>query len=284
MLARRSSMAQNSQQRLHSNHDHPHLGRFLLVSLVVHILTVALLVGGWFGSPHKPKPQAYFVDLVHKPVLNPQAGRPEPRPTKKDPIAPKPEVKPQVKPKPKPEPKPKPAKTVAPVKPAPPVVAAKPTPQQDLQAEQQRRAAIEELRARQTLQQEIENIRQRLAARQQGGEVNADVPVGMPEGKGDEIGVSILTHIQAFIQQNWALSPYLLDRARIGTIEATVLLAYSTEGTLSRYRVVEPSGDEQFDDSIKRAIIKSKHLQHKLPRSTELTVVFNLKEMAATRR
>ena len=114
--------------------------------------------------------------------------------------------------------------------------------------------------------------------------VPKDVPVGMPEGTGTEVGVSVVSYIQAYIQENWALSPYLLDQSRLGSIEARVLLVYSASGELIRYRIVEPSGDSQFDDSIKRAIIKSKQLQQKLPKNTELTVVFNLKEMADARR
>jgi hypothetical protein len=114
--------------------------------------------------------------------------------------------------------------------------------------------------------------------------VPADVPVGMPTGTGAEIGVSTLAYIQAFIQENWILSPYLLDQSRLTSIEAKVLLQYSADGTLVRYRIIEGSGNSQFDESITRAIIKSKQLAQKLPRNEELTVVFNLKEMAAARR
>ena len=144
---------------------------------------------------------------------------------------------------------------------------------------------MQEMRQRQARQAEIDALKQKLAGLQESrpAAVPADVPIGMPTGTGDEVGVSTLAYIQAFIQQNWTLSPYLLDQSRLASIEARVLLQYSQDGTLMRYRILEGSGDSQFDDSIKKAIIKSKQLAQKLPRNEELTVVFNLKEMAANK-
>ncbi|MDT8442172.1 MAG: TonB C-terminal domain-containing protein [Desulfuromonadales bacterium] len=287
-----------STSEAHSNHDHPKLGRFLIVSLLLHTVTVVLLAGGWFTSPTPPKPQTYFVDLVHKPVLKPQAGRPD-APAKPKPAtvaAPKPAPQPAAPAPSKPQPAPaKPATPAEPVKVSKPAAPSRPTPKpapvpavpDERRAEQQRQQALEELRARQARQAEIDALKQRLAGLQEAPAARGDeiqTPVGMPDGSGDEVGVSLLANIQATIQQNWALSPYLLDRARLGSIEARVLLAYAADGSLSRYRVIESSGDSQFDDSITRAIIKSRQLQQKLPRDTEVTVIFNLKEMVAARR
>ena len=278
-------------RQVHNFHKDPKFGRLLLVSLVVHVLIWAAFTGGWFGSSTRPKPPVYYVDLIHKPVLNPQAGRPDPRPSKKQqaapvkksvatPVAPKAETKPEVKPLAKPEVKP--PETAKP-KPVP-----KPVPKPDQRQEKKVQSAIDEIRQRQAREAERDALKDKLAKlRESAGAaatVPADVPVGMPDGTGDEAGVSALAFVQAFIQQNWALSPYLLDRSRIANIEAKAILAYSSAGTLVRYRIDTPSGDPQFDDSLKKAIIKSQQLPQPLPKDLELVVIFNLKEMAATRR
>ncbi len=273
--------------QINSFHKDPKFGRLLLVSLVVHVLIWAAFTGDWFGSSTRPKPPVYYVDLIHKPVLNPQAGRPDPRPSKKQqaapvkksvatPVAPKAETKPEVKPLAKP------AKTAKP-KPVP-----KPVPKPDQRQEKKVQSAIDEIRQRQAREAERDALKDKLAKLRESvgaaATVPADVPVGMPDGTGDEAGVSALAFVQAFIQQNWALSPYLLDRSRIANIEAKAVLAYSSAGTLVRYRIDTPSGDPQFDDSLKKAIIKSQQLPQPLPKDLELVVIFNLKEMAATRR
>ena len=270
-------------RQVNTFHKDPKFGRLLLVSLVIHGLVWAAFIGDWFGSSSRPKPPVYYVDLIHKPVLNPQAGRPDPRPSKKQqaapvkksvatPVAPKAVTKPEVKP------------LVKPVKTAKP----KPVPKPDQRQEKKVQSAIDEIRQRQAREAERDALKDKLAKlRESVGAattVPADVPVGMPDGTGDEVGVSALAFVQAFIQQNWALSPYLLDQSRIANIEAKAILAYSSAGKLVRYRIDTPSGNSQFDDSLKKAIIKSQQLPQPLPKDLELVVIFNLKEMAATRR
>jgi len=106
----------------------------------------------------------------------------------------------------------------------------------------------------------------------------------MPDGQGDEVGVSALAFVQAYIQENWVLSPYLLDQSRIADIEAKATLTYSASGKLVRFRINAPSGNQQFDDSLKRAITKSDQLPQPLPKELDLNVTFNLKDIAAARR
>ncbi len=271
-------------------HEDPKLGRLVLVSLVLHLVVVLVMGGSLYITPKRSQAPVYYVDLVHKPVLNPQAGRPDPRPQVKAKPAPEKPVAAPPKPKPveppKPKPAPAPAKAVEPSKPVVKPVAkpvAKPEPRPAAQTEQNLQNSLEAMRERQNRQAEIDALKQKLAGLQETrtATVPAEVPIGMPTGTGDEIGVSTLAYIEAFIQQNWTLSPYLLDQSRLAGIEARVLLEYSKEGTLTRYRILETSGNSQFDDSIKRAITKSKQLAQTLPRNEELTVVFNLKEMAA---
>lgn len=282
----------------HNNtfHNDPKFGRLLLFSLIVHGLIWLAFSGEWFGSSTRPKPPVYYVDLIHKPVLNPQAGRPDPRPANKpqapvksqaQKVAPPPakvpdppDVKPLVKPPAtaKPEPVAKPE-----AKPA-----AKPEVRTEQRQQEQVQSALDEIRQRQAREAERDALKDKLAKLRESvgaaATVPAEVPVGMPDGQGDEIGISALAFVQAFIQQNWALSPYLLDQSRLAEIEAKATLAYSASGTLIRYRLDTPSGNPQFDDSLKKAIIKSQQLPQPLPQELELKVTFNLKNMAATRR
>lgn len=279
-------------------HRDPKFGRLLLVSLVVHGLIWLAFGTDWLGSARRPKPPVYIIDLVHKPVLNPQAGRPEPRPAKAPqavaappaPVAPTAvaePVKPMVAPAPKPTPKPPAAPVVLPKPKAPPTPPVTSKPQAEVRKEQQLQSALDEIRARRERQAERDSLKERLEQLRQstGAAVVADdVPIGMPDGQGDEAGISALAFVQTYIQQNWALSPYLLDQSRIANLEARALLTYSAAGDLVRYRLTSPSGNAQFDDSLKKAIIKSKRLPQPLPKELDLDVLFNLKDMASARR
>ncbi len=285
------------QQEMSALHRDPKFGRMLLLSLVVHGLVWLALGTDWLGSARRPKPPVYYVDLVHKPVLNPQAGRPEPRPVKAPqevaappapavPAAVPEPVKPVPIPAPKPPPKPA-AAPVAPKKPqAPPAPPSPAKPQAEVRKEQQLQNALDELRARQARQAERDSIKERIDQLRQsvGATVPADVPVGMPDGQGNEVGVSALVFVQTFIQQNWALSPYLLDQSRLANLEARALLVYSPSGELVRYRLTAPSGNAQFDESLKNAIIKSKKLPQPLPAELQLDVLFNLKDLVKAKR
>jgi len=248
----------------HPDHQGRRLLAAYLVSLVLHLLLFVGVTGNWYNSPSPEKQPVYYVDLVHKPVLNPQAGRPEPRVAAP---APKPAA---------PAPAPKttlPEKTVLPAK-AAPKPAGKTAPTKA--AEQHVASALQKLRDEQTLQQ-------RMAALRQAQAIPADIPVGMPEGKGTEAGVSSLVYVQATIQQNWALSPYTLaDPSKMARIEAWVRVSYAKSGRLESFRFEKESGDAQFDESIKRALLKSQQLEQPLPaRLEDVRVIFNLKELKA---
>lgn len=274
-------------RQINAFHNDPKFGRLLLLSLIVHGLIWVCFSFDLFGPQVRPKPPVYYVDLVHKPVLNPQAGRPDPRPAKKpQPAAVKRTVQtaePAVKKQPTPAAKP-PVKPT-PVAKSPPV--SKPVPKgvtkPESRKEQKLQSALDEIRQRQKHQAERDALKDKLAKlRESVGAptVAADVPVGMPDGTGDEVGISALAFVQAFIQDNWALSPYLLDQSRLRNLEAKATLTYSASGEMIRYRIISPSGNQQFDDSLKRAITKSKQLTQPLPKQIELLVTFNLKDMA----
>lgn len=241
-------------------------GRLLvayLVSLALHALFILGLTGGWLGSPARTdKPPVYYVDLVHKPVLNPQAGRPEPRMAAgaSTPSAPAPAAK-------------VPEKVVVPSKAVPATRA--PVKSSDRHVDD----ALARLRDEQSLQQ-------RLAALRQNQAVPADIPVGLPDAKGNEAGVTSLVYVQAFIQKQWALSPYLLrDATKMSQLNVWVVLTYDKGGRLVSYRVEKESGDLQFDESVKRALIKSQQLPVTLPtRLEDVRVIFNLKALVEASR
>jgi outer membrane biosynthesis protein TonB len=232
----------------------PRFGWVLLVSLGGHFLLLAALSADWPTPPRSDAPPPVIVDLVHKPVVNPQAGRPEPRTLP----APAPEL---------------PKAMALPSRPVPPTKA---VPRGNTGHVQD---ALQKLRDEQALQQKFAALRQSQA-------VPMDTPVGLPDAKGNEAGVTSLVYVQATIQQNWALSPYLLaDPVKMARIEAWVRITYGKGGRLESFRFEKGSGDPQFDESIKRALVKSQQLPNALPvRLEDVRVVFNLKALAELQR
>ncbi|TLM66581.1 MAG: TonB C-terminal domain-containing protein [Deltaproteobacteria bacterium] len=220
-----------------------------LVSLLLHGLLLFALAGGWPGhAARSDKPPVYYVDLVHKPVLDPQAGRPEPR-TPDTPVPAPPEKAP-----------------VRAAVPAGPAAAGS--------TDRRVAAALEKLRDERALQEKFAAMRQAQA-------VPKETPVGLSDARGTEAGVGTLAYVQAAIQQNWALSPYLLaDPRKAAGVEAWVRVTYSRNGRLERFSFEMESKDAQFNESIKRALVKSQQLPQPLPeRLEEVRVVFNLKAM-----
>lgn len=249
-------------------HADPLAGRLLaayLVSLLLHALLLFGVTGGWLScAPRQDPSPVYYVDLVHKPVLNPQAGRPEPRAAAPAPTPAPAPVAPVAKVEPKST---VPSKSVPAAKtPAPPV---------DTHVSD----ALQQLRDEQALQSKLAALRQTQA-------VPADVPIGLPDAKGNEAGVSSLDYVRAFIQKKWALSPYTLkDPSKMGWLKVTVVLTYNKNGKLERYRVEKPSIDPRFDETVKNAIIKSQQLDQPLPtRLEDIEVEFNLKALAEANR
>lgn len=283
----------------------PGFKQMLLVSVLLHLLVPAIIYAPFFPKREIKKPPVYRVNLVNKIVKNPQAGRPEAvapkKPKAKPKATPKPKPKPKAKPipvKPKPKPKPvaKPKPKAVPVKPKPkpaakpvkkPVTAPKPEPKPAVSKAQESalQKRLEQLRAAQdkkvqeaARKQRLEQMKAAAAAEVEKSRVKSpidDAPVGMADGKGDEAGVSAVAHVQEFIQQQWSFSKY----QAVGNPEAEVLLSYNAEGTLIHYKFIRKSGNEAFDESLRRAIAKAKQLVQPLPESMQFEIVFNLKDM-----
>jgi colicin import membrane protein len=285
----------------------PGFKQMILVSVLLHILVPALYYAPFFPKREIKKPPVYRVNLVNKIVKNPQAGRPEAVVSKKPKAKPKPKpkakpipVKPKpvpVKPKPKPKPKPVPVKPKPKPKPKPvvkkpvipkPIVTPKPEPKPGVTKSQKSvlQKRLEQLRAAQdkkaqdaARKKRIEELKAAAAAEVANtpavkSPIDA-APVGMVGAKGDEAGVSAVGHVQEFIRQQWAFSKY----QAAGNPEAEVLLSYNAEGTLIHYKFLRKSGNETFDESLRRAITKSRQLTQSLPEAMQFEIVFNLKDM-----
>ncbi|WP_432822505.1 TonB C-terminal domain-containing protein [Trichloromonas sp.] len=267
----------------------PGLGRMIAVSFVVHLAILGLMTGVLIPRMSKPPKPVYIVDLVNRPVKDPQAGRPDARPqpdkkdkkpesaaTKPEPkpdavkLPPKPEPKPKVEPKPTPKAEPKPE----------PKPAAKPTPKAEAKPtvskkdEQKVSSAIEDLRRR----QEMQALKDKLAAMGSNDTRNAagNAPVGMIDGKGTEAGVSSDAWLHEFLKQAWRLSKYQVGRTDLA---AEVQLLFDAKGQLLSYKFIDKSGDSHFDDSVLRAILQLKDYPEPTLAGAKKDVVFNLKEL-----
>lgn len=118
----------------------------------------------------------------------------------------------------------------------------------------------------------------RAAARAQSQQLESpipDAPVGMPDGRGTEAGVSPSAFVQTFIRQNWTFARH----QAIGNPEAEVYLVYNAAGTLLEHRFIRRSGHTAFDESLIRALTLSRQLPQPLPQTMHFTIIFNLKEM-----
>jgi hypothetical protein len=103
----------------------------------------------------------------------------------------------------------------------------------------------------------------------------SDAPVGMADGKGDEAGVRAIAYVQEFIRQQWSFSKY----QAVGNPEAEMKLYYNQDGRLLHFRFIKKSGNELFNESLTRAVTKSKQLGQSLPDAMEFDILFNLKDM-----
>jgi colicin import membrane protein len=269
----------------------PRLWRMLLLSMGVHLLVIFLFSGVMTTGKRRERPPVYYVDLVQMPVQDPQAGRPDGRPEPPKPApqppAPAPPPRPEpVKAPPPPPPAPKPAvKAPAPApKPAPkpstpPAATAKPAPAPPApQAPQASEADLAKRLEEMRRQQEIERLKQDLAslAAKDSRAAPTEAPLGMPTGRGTEAGVDQQTWIETFLKKNWSLSRHQVPHLNFSL---EVLIIYSENGELQSYRFQKPSGNQVFDDSVTRAILKERQLPFQPGRRLEIGVTFNLKDL-----
>ena len=145
---------------------------------------------------------------------------------------------------------------------------------------EQRLAELEEKRRRtedeRARQERLDALRAAVQAQAEAPETPiANAPVGMPDGRGTEEGVSASAYVQEFIRQNWTFPRALAT----GNPEAVVLVTYNAAGARTSFSWVSRSGHAAFDESLVRALTLSRQLPQPLPRTMEFTITFNLKEM-----
>nr|WP_320049232.1 TonB C-terminal domain-containing protein [uncultured Desulfuromonas sp.] len=282
------------------------IGRMFVLSFILHILVFALLGGYLVPRLEKPQKPVYYVDLLHKPVAKPRAGRPD-APVKKKapekkkkvekkspPAAPKPVAKAPEKPKPvevkktvpevvKPKPEVVKPKTPEVVKPVPQPKQEKPAVKQPVEVpaktveksyQEETLDAIERLKRKQRIEA-LKNELNSLASRETPTTDTIDAPVGEVGGQGDEAGVSFDAWIKEYLSQAWALPRHYWDRG----LKAKMILQFNTSGRLIHYEMLSPSGDSFFDASVKRAVSQLAQLPSKPSRPLELIVTFDPEEM-----
>ncbi|MDD3801801.1 MAG: cell envelope integrity protein TolA [Desulfuromonas thiophila] len=262
------------------------LRRTLFVSLGLHLLLLALALSGWQFHRQKPRPQVYQVNLLHKPVMRPQAGRPD-APTKPQKPAVKP-VAPARPPQPaKPKAPPKPAEPKAkvpppakqPPQPVPPKPADKPAPKSEPKAvtkqvvpaktapvtkakevaksniDQQYEDvedAIEAMRRR----NEREKLKQKIQALSDGPMVvnsGISAPPGQVGGSGDQKGTPYHAWIAERLRQEWVVYPN--ERG----LKVSLVLSFYATGALKEYRIVKSSGNSSFDQRVLNAVMLFKN-------------------------
>jgi colicin import membrane protein len=259
-------------------------GRMLVLSLIVHSAVVVIFFADLFPHARRELRPLYFVDLINLPVPDPQAGRPDARPAEKSPAP--------IPPAPAPPPgkmeapvtaKPLPVKPPVAVKPEPAKTAPKEVPKTPAKPEasavdeyQSTANAIEKMREKKELEERLAAIK----ASRQSTAAPVDAPVGMPTGKGKSAGVDEQLWIQAYLKECWNLSKYQVTRR---DLKAKARLVFDAGGQLIDYRIITPSGDSNFDESVRRAILKAKQLPFRPERRLELdgeqAVEFNLKDL-----
>lgn len=268
------------------------LRRTIILSLVLHLLVLALFAGDFLPRRKLDERPVYVVDLLNLPVKDPQAGRPDAakEPPKTPDKAPEPpaaappppekapepvKLPPKTPEPPKPEPV-KPAKKPEVVKPAPTKEPPpKPAPAKE-PATDSVTARIEALRR----EQERNELKEKLAAlgsKDSRGR-GTDAPLGMPDGKGKEVGVEQQLWLKEFLKQAWALSKYQVSRR---DLEALVVLEFDPNGRLTNYRFTKKSGDDRFDDSVRKAVLKLNEITLPIPpgKRVEQEAKFNLADL-----
>lgn len=272
------------------------LRRTIILSLVLHLAVLALFAGDFLPRRKLDDRPVYVVDLLNLPVKDPQAGRPDaakepPKTPEKAPeppaAAPPPEKAPEpvkLPPKapepPKPEPV-KPVKKPEVVKPTPSKEPTpKPTPTKEAPAKEPATDSVAQAMDRMRREQERNELKEKLAAlgsKDSRGR-GTDAPLGMPDGKGKEVGVEQQLWLKEFLKQAWALSKYQVSRR---DLEALVVLEFDPNGRLINYRFSKKSGDERFDDSVRKAVLKLNEITLPIPpgKRVEQEAKFNLADL-----
>jgi TonB family protein len=225
----------------------------------------------------------YHVDLVNLPVMNPQAGRPDARPepakAPAKPAAPEPVKTPPPAP-PKTKAKPEAVKVAKPeavkpaIQPKKPVATPKPAPKEP--SYDKTTSDIEDMRRKKAIEDLKQQFAQLSAKDSRQGAGLPGAPAGMMDGKGTEAGTAYDVWLHEYLKKAWTLSKYQVSRR---DLKATVKLTFDAQGNLLDYNFIKKSGEERFDDSVRKAILQLKKLPNPPGSRMEKEIVFNLKDL-----
>ncbi|MEA3464416.1 MAG: TonB C-terminal domain-containing protein [Thermodesulfobacteriota bacterium] len=296
----------NTPNKINSrfSHNSTGIGRMLLLSFILHVLIFVVLGGFVVPQRREVKKKVYYVDLLHRPVAKPRAGRTDVRAVKKKKRS---SSKKKVA---------KPAKsvvakkttkaavkkavvkintqvkTVVPVKKAvvkepPPIKKAPIKPAKIIEPPHKFIKKVEtnssadpmNAIARMRRNQRITDLKNQLASLASDPLISSavDAPVGVVGGRGTQAGVDFDGWIKAYLSEIWALPSHYLHRG----LKAKMLLRFDRHGRLIYHEMLIPSGDSFFDASVKRVVRQLQQLPSKPERRMELIVTFDPKEMLA---
>jgi len=267
------------------------LGRMLAASVVLHLVVLGLFAGDLIPRRELVLPPAIRVNLAHRPVEHPQAGRPDaasgkpkvaparhrPEPHKTVLPAPKPEPKPKPVPKPEPKPKPKPKKLDPKKLAAEKRKVEEAARLQRLQELRQRRQADEAQRERDAKLKALKDKLAGLTTNPGPAGAGTDAPVGEAGGKGDQAGISYNLFVGETIKRNWQLSKYQVASR---DLKATAKVLITPDGTLKDFSLTHKSGNGLFDESVRKAILLSRHIDgYSRSRPEWYEIEFNLSDL-----
>jgi colicin import membrane protein len=166
----------------------------------------------------------------------------------------------------------KPAKQPEVVKPVP-AKEAPPKPSKETAATDsvaQALAKFEANKARQELSDKIAT----LTSKDTRGK-GTDAPVGMPDAKGTQAGIPFETWLETYLRDRWHFPTQLTARC---DLEAVVEIVFDPQGRRVSERIIRKSGEETFDESVLRAVLKLKELPNPPDERLRIQVPFNLKD------
>lgn len=237
---------------------------FVAVSLILHGLLAWLLLHQIKFIPwNRMQPTVTMaVDLVAPPVLNPRrgAGGATLDPVSK-PAAPVPATVTSV-----------PERTT--VAPAPTTKPAGTPASNTIASDDEIRQRLNAMRQKQQDAREQNNVADAIAALQRARAPKTSA--GATNATGSEAGSAIEDWLRQALRDNWQFSKYQVEKF---DLRARVEIEFDAQGRLLRYTLVEPSRDDNFNDSLRRAIHKLKALPQAPGKPWRNTILFTLDDL-----
>lgn len=219
------------------------------------------------------------VEVKETPVVE---AKPEPEPepkveeisskkVKKKTVIKKKEEKP--KPKPKPRPKPKPKKTAEQLR-------------KEALAAAKARVKKQELKKQQALKDELEALKKKEGSEVyahgarpggvEGGEEGGQVG-GVPGGVGSGLSEVYALIVGSAIKKNWRYPSFAGEANLLAVVE----IVLEADGRIVSSKVLEPSGNPEFDNSTLRAIRETEYVERpRTDRDRVLRINFNSQELS----